>query len=146
MTIMEQYQEQVKELDQQLEAGKLPLTKMPILQELKYRISVMESLRAFSKLSPITLDKQKIGFHYNITKTYLTLLVGEHPLGPTVDEEGEQRRETAEDSLLRVVEDGARKFKKFSFENEDEYRNRIVKHITAVLPIWIQYRNTYIKL
>ena len=45
MTIMEQYQEQVKELDQQLEAGKLPLTKMPILQELKYRISVMESLR-----------------------------------------------------------------------------------------------------
>ena len=146
MTIMEQYQEQVKELDEQLEAGKLPLMKMPILQELKYRISVMQSLRAFSKLAPKTLDKQKISFHYQITRTYLSLLVGGHPLGQNADEEGMQKRETAEEFLQRVVEDGVRKFKKFSFENEDEYRNKIVQHITAVLPIWIQYRNTYIKL
>lgn len=146
MTIMEQYQKQVKELDEQLEAGTLPLSKMHILQELKYRISVMQSLRAFSKLAPKTLDKQKISYHYQITRTYLSLLVGGHPLGPNVDEEGMQRRETAEESLLRVVEDGVRKFKKFSFENENDYRNKIIQHITAVLPIWAQYRDTYIKL
>ena len=106
----------------------------------------MQSLRAFSKLAPKTLDKQKISYHYQITRTYLSLLVGGHPLGPNVDEEGMQRRETAEESLLRVVEDGVRKFKKFSFENENDYRNKIIQHITAVLPIWTQYRNTYIKL
>ena len=110
MTIMEQYQNQVKEFDEQLEAGTLPLAKMHILQELKYRISVMQSLRAFSKLAPKTLDKQKISYHYQITRTYLLLLVGGHPLGPNVDEEGMQRRETAEESLLRVVEDGVRRY------------------------------------
>lgn len=146
MTIMEQYQAQVKELDEQLEAGKLPLDKMHILQELKYRISVMQSLRAFSKLAPITTDKKKMGYHYQITKTYLSLLVGGHPLGPNVDEDGIQKRETAEESLQRIVDDGVRRFKKFSPDSDEAYRNLIVKHINAVLPVWVQYRNAYIQL
>ena len=97
-------------------------------------------------LAPVTDKKEMIGAHYGLTTAFLKLLVGEHPLGPTADEATMQKRETAEESLQSVVLDGIRRFKKFAPSSNKEYKETICKHINALIPVWIQCRNTYIRL
>lgn len=62
------------------------------------------------------------------------------------DVEGQKKREAALAAVERVVQDGRRRFSSFKADTQDQYRKTINAFISAVLPVWVQYRNTYVNV
>ena len=76
----------------------------------------------------------------------MELLLKERKFGPKMDETQRQKRDTALASLENVVRDGKKRFMSFTAPNPDSYKKCIGKYCNAVLPMWMQYRETYISL
>lgn len=128
-------------------AGKeLPLESVIEFQELNYRIDVLETCKALTITAPITTDVKKMGFHYQLTEKILTALTNEHKFGPAVNEDGKKKREVALSALDRVIQDGRRRFRSFKATSQEQYKDTVTKFIGAVLNVWVQYRNTYVKI
>ena len=128
-------------------AGKeLPLESVIEFQELNYRIDVLETCKALTITAPITTDVKKMGFHYQLTEKILTALTNEHKFGPAVNEDGKKKREAALSALDRVIQDGRRRFRSFKATSQEQYKDTVTKFIGAVLNVWVQYRNTYVKI
>lgn len=124
----------------------LPLESIVVYQELNYRVDVLETCKALTVTAPVTTDVNKLRYHYQLTDKVLGALTTEHKFGPTVDEEGKKKRETALSSLERVIQDGRRRFSSFRATSQEQYKETVTKFIGTVLNIWVQYRNTYVKI
>ena len=61
-TLLSQYQEQQKKLLETLDAGKLAQDKLLALQELNYRICVLQTMQAYCKSAPVSTDLRQIGY------------------------------------------------------------------------------------
>ena len=144
--ILEQYLAKQEELRSQIQANSLPLAALADYQELVYRIGVLEAFKAFSRTAPITLDTKIMGRHFQIADSNIRALLTERQIGPKPDEEGKKKRETALTALKRVVDDGRKRFGNFNAATKEEYKKCIGNLINAVLPVWIQYRNTYVNI
>ena len=120
------------------------LTKIADLQEIKYRISVLSTLRMFVDSAPITDNLREIKFHFNITSKVVDMLLEERRFGRTVDENGQKQRETAETALKNVVRQNKKRFESFKPEKLTTYAKLMQEYVSTVLPVWVQYRNTYI--
>lgn len=144
--ILEQYLAKQEELRKQIQANNLPPAALADYQELVYRIGVLEAFKAFSRSAPVTLDTKIMGQHYQIADSNIRALLTERQIGPKPDEEGRKKRETALTALKRVVEDGRKRFGSFSVTSQEQYKNCIGSLINTVMPVWIQYRNTYINI
>lgn len=128
-------------------AGKeLPLESVIEFQELNYRIDVLETCKALTITAPITTEVKKMGFHYQLTEKILTALTNEHKFGPAVNEDSKKKREAALSALDRVIQDGRRRFRSFKATSQEQYKDTVTKFIGAVLNVWVQYRNTYVKI
>ena len=144
-TMMELYTELYEDYQQQVEETELPLKKLLEYQELKYRIFVIDTIRSFERIIPITEDKKEIQRHYYVVSKFIRSLLTENKYGTKTDEAGLKVRETAEKALLKVVSDGERRFKSLAIQFQQYYKS-ICDYFQAVLIVWTQYRESYIKI
>ena len=115
-------------------------------QELKYRISNLETLNAIGACTPVTTDKYVISLHYEVTSLLLKNLVDERCTGSRTDEEGKKKRETAKNTLIGVYNSGSKKSKSLIIDSVQVYKKYISEFVNAFIPVWIQYRDTLFKI
>ena len=87
-----------------------------------------------------------LSYHYQLVDAYVKSVLSERRFGAKTDEDGKKRRETARQSLEKVVESGRKQFRSFSPSKPEQYSQTVGKYINALLPVWMQYRDTYINL
>ena len=145
-TVLEQHKLRQSAWTAQIEAGKLPPELLLSVQELNYRIGVIETFQSFCKTAPVTTDGKVLCFHYQLVDAYIQLLLAERKFGVKTDEAGMKRRQTAETSLQRVVQDKRKQFSSFKASTPEQYKNTVLKMINTFLPIWMQFRETYVQI
>lgn len=145
-TILEQYQQKRESYRSQIAADSFPPDELMNLQEMNYRICVLETFQSMLRVIPITTDLQVIAKHFQIIYFYMELLLKERKFGPKMDETQKQRRDTALASLEAVVRDGKERFMSFTAPSVNSYKQSIGRYCDTVLPMWMQYRETYIRL
>ena len=145
-SVLEQYKIRQSAWNAQIGAGQLPLDVLLAVQELNYRVDVIDTFQAFCKTAPVTTDGKKLAFHYQLVDAYVQLLLGERKFGSKADEAGMKRRQTAEESVQQVVKANRKQFSSFKAGAPDQYKGAICKLINTFLPIWLQYRETYIHI
>lgn len=81
-TILEQYRKRQNEIREQIAANSLPLDQMLIMQELNYRICVLETFESLCKSAPVTMDTKAMGFHFQLVDAYVRFTLNERKFGP----------------------------------------------------------------
>lgn len=81
-TILEQYRNRQNEIREQIAANSLPLDQMLIMQELNYRICVLETFESLCKSAPVTMDTKSMGFHFQLVDAYVRFTLNERKFGP----------------------------------------------------------------
>lgn len=145
-TILEKYREKQNMIRIQIEKNSLHPQELLVTQEINYRICVLETLQSFCKTAPVTVDTKVMGFHFQLLDAYVRFVLTERRFGLKADEEGQKRRETALLSFNRVAQDGRKRFMNFSVETQEQYKKSISHYVNTILPVWLQYRNTYISI
>lgn len=116
-------------------------------QELLYRISVLEACQMFARTAPRSADAKDLHWHYQMLDAYFQNLSTERRYGLGANDEVQKRREAAYGNLLNVIADYRKRFGSFAPGGDTEcYRKTIAGVIQTVLPVWIQYRQTYIEI
>lgn len=145
-SVLDQYKLRQSAWDAQIGAGQLPLDVLPSVQELNYRIDVIATFQTFCKTAPVTTEGKALSFHYQLVDAYIQLLLGERKFGSRTDEAGMKRRQTAEESVQQVVKTNRKQFSSFKAGAADQYKGALCKLVNTFLPIWLQYRETYIHI
>ena len=145
-TILQQYREKQQSFCSQINSGNLPLEKVIEMQEVNYRICVLETFESFCKTAPITTDSKAMGYHYQLVDAYVRFVLNERKFGARTDTDGAKKRETAYASLEKVALDGKKRFSSFVPGNDKQYKEAISNYIKTILPVWMQYRNMYINI
>lgn len=144
--LLDDYRKKQEEMKMQVAEGDFVVNFLMEMQELNYRIYVLETLQFFCKSAPVTEDMTQIGIHYQIMSTIVRSLLKEHTLGVKADEELKKKRETARGNLEAIIQDTGRQFNSFQMTAPDIYKRCVSSTINSVLAAWIQYRNTYVNL
>ena len=145
-TILDQYRGYRKSTYEQIEKGQFHTDQLLVLQELQYRIHVLEMCMNFCKTAPVTQDQRDLGFHYRVVDAFVSCMMLERRFGMPADENGKIQRDTAFQNFQSIVVSFRRAFQCFYPTTDDSYRVRMCKMINTILPAWIQYRNTYTKI
>ena len=145
-TILDQYREKQNDIRSKVAENSLMLEELLTMQELNYRICVLETFQTFCKSAPITMDTKAMGYHFQMVNAYVKFVLNERRFGPKTDADGQKKRETALASFERVVQDGKKRFTSFSAGTNEQYKKSISQYVNTILPVWMQYRNTYINL
>lgn len=143
-TTLEQYYQTKQQLNAKMAEGKFTNDQLLGYQELMYRISVLESCMMFLKTAPVSTDTSILGFHYKVVDALFTCMLQERQFGLPADEKVKKQRATALENLQLVIHSFRRPFQSFAPNTPEVYRETISKMITTVLPVWLQYRYTYI--
>ena len=143
-TTLEQYYQTKQQLNARMAEGKFTNDQLLGYQELMYRISILESCMTFIKSAPVTTDTSILGFHYKVVDALFTCMLQERQFGVPADEKLKKQRATALENLHLVINSFRRPFQNFAPNTPEVYRETISKMITTVLPVWLQYRYTYI--
>lgn len=126
-TILEQYRKRQNDIREQIAANSLPLDQVLIMQELNYRICVLETFESLCKSAPVTMDTKSMGFHFQLVDAYVRFTLNERKFGPKTDAEGQKKRETALQSFTQVVQDGRKRFSSFNASTQEQYKTCIRK-------------------
>ena len=145
MKLIEQYQKSGKLLEEQLLGGECSLKKVVDVQELKYRVSVLSTMRTFENSAPIGGETEDVNFHFRILTKFVGLLIAERRTGRKVDEVGQKKRETALEVLENIFESKKEEFEESDFEEKaGSYAKFVQGFLCAIVPAWAQYRDTYV--
>lgn len=145
MKLIEQYQKSGKILEEQLLGGECSLKKVVDVQELKYRVSVLSTMRTFENSAPIGGETEDINFHFRILTKFVGFLITERRTGRKVDEVGQKKRETALEVLENIFESKKEEFKESDFEEKaGSYAKFVQGFLCTIVPAWAQYRDTYV--
>ena len=142
-TILDKYRERRSVIRSQISENSLPPEGLLEMQELNYRICVLETFQGFCKAAPITMDTQVMGYHFQLVDAYVRFILTERKFGPKTDAEGKKKQETALTSFEGIVRDGRKRFSSFAASTQEQYKSCISQYINTILPVWMQYRNTY---
>ena len=116
-------------------------------QELLYRIEVLEACQMFVRSAPQSENPNDLYWHYQIVDAYFQNLTLERRYGTDADENLKKQRETAHGNLLRVIQDYRKRLGSFAPGTDAGcYKKTITSVIQTVLPVWVQYRQTYIEI
>jgi len=144
--LIEKYYERREAFRSQVAENSLPPDDLVLVQELDYRISILETFQTFCKAAPLTTDTKVLVNHYQLVNLSICNLLTERKFGTKTDDNGKKKRETAALSLDKVVKDNQKRFTSFAAQTQNQYKTSITNYINAVLPVWVQYRDTYVKL
>ena len=146
MSVLTTFKEKQSEYNSRIAAHIIQPRENLVLQELNYRICVLETFQAFSKSAPMGMKGDDLSYHYQLVDAYVKSVLSERQFGAKTDADGKKRREAAHQSLEKVVQAGRKQFSSFSPSKPEQYSQTVGKYINALLPVWMQYRNTYINL
>jgi len=146
MTLLEQYNVKLNEMNEKIRAGQLPPEDTLVYQELVYRVAVLNTCKAFCASAPIGKETTLSCYHYQVVVIYIKMLSNERQVGSKTDDDGKKKRAAAKETIDRVMNDGVRRFGSFNPATEDLYKKTISEFINAYVSVWIQYRNTYINI
>ena len=145
MKLIEQYQMSGKLLEEKLSDGECSVKKVVEVQELKYRISVLSTMRMFENSAPIGGTMDDINYHFRIMAKFLAFLIEERKMGKKTDEVGQKKRKTALGVLEDVFESKKEEFEEYDFEEKAGAYAKFVKEtLGAIVPAWAQYRDAYV--
>lgn len=145
-TVLEQYLEKQNIIRSQIAENSLPLDELLKMQEINYRICVIETFQSFCKSAPITTDINVLGYHFQMVDAYIRFILKERRFGPKTDADGVKKRETALTSFEQIVQDGKKRFTSFTVTTSEQYKKTIRSYVNTILPVWVQYRDTYINI
>jgi len=146
-TLLESYQAKKAGFESGLEAAMPGPDQIWRQQELLYRLEVLEACQMFVKTAPSSTDVGALIPHYQMVDAYLLNLSMERKYGQNPADEIKKQRDTAYNNLLLVFQDYRKRFGSFNPGNDAGcYRKTIAAVIQTVLPVWIQYRQTYIEI
>lgn len=146
MKLIDQYISAKKDIDKKLTEGKLPVQGLLELQELNYRIDVLDTLKSVCASAPLSTDAKTLCVHYSLASGYIKSFAKDHQIGVKADDELKGKRETSNEALQRVIEDGCKRFSSFKAAANEDYKTALGKFVGNVLTVWVQYRNTYVKI
>lgn len=144
--LLDVYRQQQNELLSQISERKTNADTMLVFQELSYRICVLETFQAFVKTAPITTEGSALSFHYQMLDAYIRFIESERKFGTAADKNGKMKRETAHHTLCNVTQDNRKRFSSFHASSPEQYKKEISNLANTVLPVWIEYRNTYVNI
>ncbi|MBE6911752.1 MAG: hypothetical protein E7473_04420 [Ruminococcaceae bacterium] len=145
-TILAKFKKRQSDINEQIAASSLPLDELLVMQELNYRIGILETFQSFCKTAPATTDAKVLVQHYRLVDVCVRYLLTDHKFGLSTDEKGKTKRETAHKVLEEIILTNQRQFSSFVAETQDQYKRRLSEYINAILPMWLQYRDTYITI
>lgn len=146
ITLLDQYKTKQDEFTEQIKAYSLPFDSLIIFQELSYRIFILKTFQAFCETAPVTMDTNVMAMHYQMVDASIHFLQNERRFGLKADANGQKQRDTAANMLETVIQDKRRRFASFVPVTQEQYRDSIKDMIDTVLTVWIQYRDTYVKI
>lgn len=145
-TMLSQLMQKQAEIKEQISENSLPLDELLAMQEINYRINVLETFLSLVKTAPLSSDTKVLVHHYNIFDVCLRYLLKDHKIGSPTDDNGRKRRETAEKAVLDVIIANQKKFTSFIAESQDHYKRCISEYANTVLPVWLQFRDTFVQI
>jgi signal transduction protein with GAF and PtsI domain len=145
-TLLEKYQAMKNGFDAGLSAAMPSPSQIWQHQEALYRIAALETFQSFVRTVPKSADMKVLLTHYQMVDAYIQNLTQERCGGNGVSEDIHKQRETAHASLEKVVQDYRRRFGSFAPGSDTQFQTDIRNVISAVVPVWIQYRNTYVAI
>ena len=80
-TILDKYREKQSVIWSQISENSLPPEELLQMQELNYRICVLETFQAFCKSAPITMDTHVMGYHFQLVDAYVRFILTERRFG-----------------------------------------------------------------
>ena len=80
-TILDNYRNLQNNYRSQIAANSLPLEDNLKMQEVNYRICVLETFESLSKSAPITMDTKVMGYHYQLVDAYVKFVLTERKFG-----------------------------------------------------------------
>ena len=145
-TILNQYLALQTNIYEKVAENSLPFDELLQPQELNHRIGVLETFQILAKTAPLSTDTKVLRQHYQIVDVCIRYLLMDHKFGPALDENGKKKRDTANKALEDIIRDNQKRFSSFKAETQDHYKRCIANCINTVLPMWLQFRDTYIKI
>ena len=141
LTMLERYCKMRLELDESFKNTIPTAAQFWSYQELVYRIGVLETFQQFAKLAPVSPDAKILIQHYLVVNGFIEHLKKER-FNPTTDPEMLKKQQTAQASLISVIDDYRKRYSSYQSGNDDQYKQDIGRTIAAVLSAWMQYRDT----
>lgn len=145
-TILQTYQERKALLEQAAQQGTISNNDVFVYQELVYRISILQTFQMFGRNAPVSTSMPELMLHYKLANIFLYSLCNDHRFGFPTDEKGMAQRQTVHNSLVGAVQASEKQFSSFRPSTPQTYPNCINNIFHAVLPVWLQYRDSYISL
>ena len=146
-TMLETYQEQKSKFDNSIQTVAPDPEQVWRQQEILYRIEVLETCQMFVKSAPDSVDIKPLVTHYQMVDAFVQNLTLERRYGVNSGDEAKKQCDTAYGSLIQVIEGYRKGFGSFAPGNDSGcYRKAIAGVIQTVLPVWIQYRQTYTEI
>ena len=142
--ILDIYKEKQIIVEQAVNQNMLPLSDLERVQELRYRIGVIEALRIYCKTAPVTDNIKIMLEHFNQVFNYLGDLSKEHLVKDSKDEVVMNARKTAKEALADSYTGMANVFGHFKATSQNSYQEQIIKIVNGFIPVWLQYRDTLI--
>jgi len=148
MTMLEKLKVQRDTLLAQIESGETAVTAkhLWLYQELLYRIEVFEVLQMLHRTAPCTTDTKILCPHYKTLDAYIHHISVERQYGKPADENDKKNRQTAIESLQKVIQDYQRKFSSFRPTTAELYGKNTGELVKCVLVAWLQHRNCYVDI
>ena len=109
-TWLSEYKNLKNEMEKQIGAGHASLEQLMLYQELLYRIEVLYASQAFCQTAPVTTDVAVLSGHYQLVDAYIQCLTKERRLGQPADQNLKAKRQTASETLDKVVLDCRKRF------------------------------------
>jgi len=146
-TILESYQAGKNSFDTGIQTVMPSPAQIWAQQETIYRIEVLETCQMFAKTAPQSVDAKTLVTHYQMVDAFIQNIASERRYGTNAGEEVKKQRDTAHNNLHRVIQDYRARFGSFTPGGDTGcYRKTISNVIQTILPVWIQYHQTYIEI
>ena len=128
--------------------GRAPATAEQILlhTELVYRISVLDTFQMFCRSASTITALPAMMSHYKLMDSFVESLTRDRRYGPSRGPDTENERQAADTSFTRVVADYRQRFSSFVPDPPEAYAQEIGKVVNAIIPAWLQSRNTFVPL
>lgn len=144
--ILDIYKEKQNIVEQAVKQNMLPLSDLERVQELRYRIGVIEALRIYCLTAPVTDNIETMLKHFNQVFDYLGGLEKEHLVKDSKDDAINNARKTAKSALGDSYKGIANVFGHFKATSQNSYKEQIINVINGFIPVWLQYRDSLIPI
>ena len=98
-------------------------------------IEVLYASQAFCQTAPVTTDVAVLSGHYQLVDAYIQCLTKERRLGQPADQNLKAKRQTASETLDKVVLDCRKRFSSFTPTDQNQYRKGVSSLILSLIHI-----------